>query len=257
MQTKTLVAGLVLIVSPKLSLTGAEVRTAVVQDPRPLAKALEYLENLYGLPITYEDPPYVHPSQITDVTEQVRGGETMGRRILIPRGGSLSFSYEKLEQTANRTALLAASAAINGLLANYYQRPQGSPQFAMTSEPGSLHVVPTRITDRTGQLQELKPVLDTAVSLPSEDRTAAKLLVDLCEVLSRTTGQTMIPGNVPYALLARHKTAIPVSNIAARSVLNQLFAEIDVPLSWQLFYDPGLNWYVLNIHPVHSPSKEK
>jgi hypothetical protein len=251
MLTKALQIGLVLTVA----MTGAELRTAVVEDPRPLAKALEYLENLYGLPITYEDPPYVHPSEITDATEQIRGGETMGRRILIPRGGSLSFSHENLEQPAEKTPLFATSAAINGLLAIYQTSP--GPQFAVIAESGCFHIVPTRFTDRTGQVQNLKPILDSAVSLPSEDRTAVKLLVDLCDALSRTTGQTLIPGNVPYSLLARHKTALPVSNIDARSVLNQLFAEIDRPLSWQLFYDPGLNWYVLNIHSVRLQVKEQ
>ena len=40
MQTKTLVASLALAIS----IAGAETRTATVEDPRPLAKALESLE---------------------------------------------------------------------------------------------------------------------------------------------------------------------------------------------------------------------
>src|SRR2546426_6553565 len=43
-----------------------------VQDPRPLAKAIEILEEKYGFVITYEDPRYTHPSEITDVTEKDR-----------------------------------------------------------------------------------------------------------------------------------------------------------------------------------------
>ena len=85
MQTKTLTAGLALV----FSIAGAETRTATVQDGRPVAKALESLESFYGVPITYEDPPYVNPGEIADVTAQVRGGQTVGRRILVPRGSSL------------------------------------------------------------------------------------------------------------------------------------------------------------------------
>ncbi len=253
MCTRTLLGGLLLTVS----ITRAEPQTAVVQDPRPLAKAIEYLEAVYGVPITYEDPPYASPSEIADVTDQVRGSKTVGQRILIPRGGSLSFAYETVAPQADKeTALLAASAAISGLLANY-QTSMGSPRFAVTQEPGSLHVVPTRFMDRTGQVQDLKPILDTTVSLPPEGRTAYKLVIDLCEALSVATGQTLIPGTIPNGLLATHKTAFPVSNISARSVLDKLFADIDAPLSWRLLYDPGLNWYVLNIHPVSMPAKDK
>ncbi len=252
MSTRTLMVGLLLAVC----ITAAELQTAVVEDPRPLAKAAEYLEAVYGVPITYEDPPYAHPSEITDATALVRGGQTVGRRILIPRGGSLSFAYENMPQPDKETALLGASTAISGLLTNY-QTSTGSARFVVIQELGSLHVVPMRFTDRRGQVQDLKPILDTTVSLLPEGRTAAQLVTDLCEALSVATGQTLIPGNIPDALLARHKTAFPVSNISARSVLDQLFAEIDAPLSWQLFHDPGLNWFVLNIHPVSLPAKGK
>jgi hypothetical protein len=252
MQTKTLAIGLALI----FSVAGADLRTMTIQDPRPLAKAIESLENLYGVPITYEDPPYVNAGEIADVTAQVRGGQTGGRRILIPRGGSLSFAYEAIEPPLVKDATPvveairhAASDAISGLLANY-QTSTGSASFALIQGPGSLHVVPTQFLDQTGQVESLKPILDTSVSLPAEPRTAAKLVGDLRAALTRTTGQTVILGTIPYGLLARHKISLSISDAPARSVLDQLFAEIDAPLSWQLFHDPGLNWYVLNIHLV-------
>ena len=252
MPTKTLVVSFVLAIS----IAGAETRTATVEDPRPLAKALESLETSYDVPITYEDAPYVNAGEIADVTFQVRGSQSGGRRILVPRGGSLSFAYEAAEEPlANDAARLAASAAITGLLTNY--QTAGGARFVMV--PGSipLHVVPARVIDQAGQMQSLKPILDTPVSLPARPRTAAELVGDLCEALTRTSGQTVIPGNIPYALLGRQQTSFSVSNMAARSALDQLFAEIDAKLSWQLFHDPGLNWYVLNIHLVPSPAKEQ
>ncbi|MGH6864402.1 MAG: hypothetical protein ACRECN_09105, partial [Methylocella sp.] len=42
--------------------------TITVQDPRPVAKAIQELENRYGWQITYEDPPYIHYSVLADVT---------------------------------------------------------------------------------------------------------------------------------------------------------------------------------------------
>jgi hypothetical protein len=46
----------------------ASTNTITVQDPRPVAKAIEELENRYGWQITCDDPPYNHYSDITDVT---------------------------------------------------------------------------------------------------------------------------------------------------------------------------------------------
>src|SRR5262245_54420252 len=54
---------------------GGDVQTVVklsVDDPRPVAKALERLEDKYGWRITYEDPRYAYPGDIEDVTTKVR-----------------------------------------------------------------------------------------------------------------------------------------------------------------------------------------
>jgi hypothetical protein len=46
----------------------ASPNTLTVRDPRPVAKAIEELDTRYGWQITYEDPPYIHDSDIPDVT---------------------------------------------------------------------------------------------------------------------------------------------------------------------------------------------
>src|SRR3984893_19497801 len=47
----------------------ASPNTLTVQDPRPVAAAIQELEKRYGWQITYEDPPYVHYSDLTDVSD--------------------------------------------------------------------------------------------------------------------------------------------------------------------------------------------
>jgi hypothetical protein len=58
-------------------------------------------------------------------------------------------------------------------------------------------------------------------------------------------------------LLASRKTKLSVSDMAARSVFDRLFAEMGTPLSWHPYHDPGLNWHVLNIHLVEPAGKEQ
>ena len=69
-----------------------------VNDPRPVACAAETLEKKYGWTITYEDPPYVHESELVDVTDKVRRDldkfePGKAPRVLIPKGGTLTVEY--------------------------------------------------------------------------------------------------------------------------------------------------------------------
>jgi len=52
-----------------------------------------------------------------------------------------------------------------------------------------------------------------------------------------------------------HESEVADVSVAARSVVSRLLQEFDIPLSWRLLYDPGLHWYVLNIHAVTPANK--
>jgi hypothetical protein len=47
----------------------ASPKSITVQGASPVAKAAEELEKRHGWQITYEDPPYIHNSDITDLTD--------------------------------------------------------------------------------------------------------------------------------------------------------------------------------------------
>ena len=86
--------------------TSASPNTLTVQGERPVAKAIEELDKRYGWQITYEDPPYRHYSDITDVSDidwpgvpvqsqsqlQLQQEPGAHRRTLVPKGGSLTFT---------------------------------------------------------------------------------------------------------------------------------------------------------------------
>ena len=44
----------------------------IVDDPRPVAAAIDELTSRYGYLITYEDPPYSYSDDVKDVTAEVR-----------------------------------------------------------------------------------------------------------------------------------------------------------------------------------------
>lgn len=242
-------------------IASADSKSITVNDPRPVAEAAEQLEAIYSLPITYEDPPYVHESTIADVTNEVRRdkqqGQTSLSRVLVPKSETISFSYEMpspstspgagLQESAGDQEVAATQAVSNVL--HSYAAVRGAEIFTVVEDSGMIHVVPTHFINPTGKVQELTPILDKTITIAPKQRTGAELVSEICQALS-VTGQTVISGTMPFSLLARHETTLGGSGLTARSFLSRLLAEMTVPLSWQLFYDPGLRMYVLNVHVV-------
>jgi hypothetical protein len=238
---------------------GASPNTITVQDPRPVAKAIEELENRYGWQITYEDPPYIHNSDITDVTDTPWPGATIQslsqlqslqrepaahHRTLVPKGGSLSFTLP----SANPVEFGAVEALVKS-----YNASRGGNVFAVVHGVGLLHVVPRNVTGLFGYLEPVKPVLDTVITVEQKERTALALLEEVCRKISIGTNTNVFVGESPINMLIQMKTSIGGSRKTARSILDQLILESGAPLSWQLFYGPdNPEGYALNINLVAS-----
>jgi hypothetical protein len=211
------------------------------------------LEGRYGWVITYEDPRYSYAGDIADVTEKVRrdlhkyrkGGAP---RVLIPKGGELSFQYNVNRQTnlpinpgdVVQQLLDAQSASAN------------AGRFRMEQHDKIIHVIPSAVNDRSGTLMPQQSILDTVVTLAEEERTALKTLESLCGSITRVTQTRVVVGSVPLGLFLQHKDRQRIVGKTAREVLVQLFKRIDneIKLSWQVLYDPGTKMYVINIHMV-------
>jgi hypothetical protein len=238
------------LLTASLANAGTMQSTIAIKDPRPVAKALEELENRYGWQITYEDPPYVHGSDVADVTSLVRKNKSPAEepKVLIPKGGTLSLTVPSAGWDEN--------SAIEAVLKTY-NTTRGGNRFASLSGVRLLHVVPRKMTGPSGKLETVTPILDTIITVAPKKRSAFELLQEVCDTVSASTKEKVVVGTTPINLMMNETTAIGGSNETARSVLERLVLGIDEPLSWQLFYDPGLKWYVVNIHVVPPPPKKQ
>ncbi|SRR6266545_1783660 len=95
-------------IPPKTSTQEVKKVNLSVHDPRPVAEAIRMLETKYEWLITYEDPRYVHESEIADETEfhKYRPAEP---RVPIPKGGALAIDYDvttDTEQPLDREAVI-------------------------------------------------------------------------------------------------------------------------------------------------------
>jgi hypothetical protein len=209
-----------------------------VNDPRPLANAAERLEQVLGVPINYEDAPYEHPADMTDVTSSVARNAPPNAKglVMIPRGGALNVSVSAANKEAAAWALVNAHAAA------------GYPgDYKVESANGVLYIAPT-----------LNPKLSSNISFPFQERSAAEALNLIVGGCSKAGGVKIGIGMAPLNALLMDRVMIGASNEPARDVLARLFAGMSHAggsmFSYHVYFDPGLRYYMLNIHGVQPPN---
>jgi hypothetical protein len=223
------------------------------EDGRPLAEAVSMLEARHGWVITYEDPRYVHESDIADVTESVRRdldqykpGEAP--RVLVPRGGELDFAYD-VRAVTNQP--LDRAAVLNELLNTQAASSNGG-RFRVEVNGEVAHVIPTAVKDINGEFVALGSPLDAEISLSNEERSGAEKLIKICEAVSEATRTRVRPGLFPTNLFFRHRDRQGAEKQRARDILLKHLETVSggTSLSWRLFYGPGTKTYSLNIRHV-------
>lgn len=222
--------------------------TITVDDPRPVAKAIEVLEARYGWVITYEDPPFTHESDVTDVTQQVRRDLDQfepgkAPRVLIPKGGVLEARYAVANDT---DAPIDPDATIQSILDAH--GTSGHPgSFRLEGKAPLFHVVPTSVKGSDGRPVPITSILDVPISLLPKERSGVELMEEVCAAVGRTTHSNVVMGTVPTNLFAHARVQLEATDTPAREVLLRGLAAIGGKLSWQILYDPGLKLHVVNV----------
>lgn len=199
-----------------------------VEDGRPVAEAILKLEAKYGWAITYEDPRYVHDSEIADVTLKVRRdldrykpGEAP--KVLVPKGGVLEFTYD----VAPDTKLPTNPAMVVQRLLDAQAASGNGGRFRLETSGQIMHVIPTAIKNGEGVLVPQGSILDTIISLPAEERTVYQKVESICAAISRAANIRVELGTIPTNLFYQHRDQQGAASQRARDVLVSTFATID------------------------------
>lgn len=231
----------------------AQVETIQVDDPRPVAEAVRLLEQKTGTAITYEDPEYVHASDMKDVTALVRRDGRSDPRVIIPAGGRLDFSYTL---AASGKPQEPTPELVDRLLQEHSST--GGPTFTVQTDSNALHIIPAMVRNKQGEFIPAHPLLDEKIYIPKEERTGFAMLSVICSELARISGHRVYVATVPVNALQTYRAEMGADNEPARDVLGRVLSGFSSPLSWRLLYDPGFGWYALNIHtvpPFHSSQR--
>ena len=220
--------------------------TVSTEGPRPLADAIETLENRYRWVLTYEDPPYVYASDVEDVTLAVQRTYHPEKRVLVPRGGPFNFEYA----LASGAAEPEESVVLANLLEAY--RFSGYPgEFRLLRTGSVFHVVPSESRNSFGLFEARSSLLDANISIEHQERTADEMLKAITNTVSASGSATVLPGTWPLNLFLSIRRYEGAKNESARTVLLRTLEATHSKWSWRLLCDPGAaRVCALNIHGV-------
>lgn len=225
----------------------AQSQTLSVNDPRPVTAAMEVLEGKHGMVITYEDPLYVHGTEIVDHTiPAYKQANPFGHRALSPKGGSLEITYKTSPGLVRSDEI---RQVIQRVLDDHAERNNPG-RFYLQQDGEIFHVIPAQYRDSSGRLVNMGSILDTPISFPEQERSMLKTLELIKNAVSQARGIKIIIGTVPSNLLHRKSSRQGATNEKARDVLVRALKATNTKLSWQILYAPGWKMYTFNVHWV-------
>lgn len=213
----------------------------VVEDARPVAKAMALLSRQLGWNITYEEPVYVNADDLLDVTKTPIGG----RRAIIPRRGRVRLPDEAVMATAqeNPVAFLESVIATEEMSRGRVKR------FKVLRSESMFHVVPDQVLDAAGRWQTAVPTFDTTITISHRAVSLNEFLEILCENLSAVGPTKVITATKPRGPAAQTMLPAQERTARARTLLVEALSKTQVPLKWLLMYDPPSATYYLSIAP--------
>ena len=236
----------------------------VVRNVRPLAEAMEALGNQFHLPITYEDPPYLFPGDIEDITSRVMRPEAVahllatGQRLPVLMGmkeRELKFGYAfpANSQSSDSQVRAAIQSALDAYNSGY---PPGI--FELRHAGGRFHVFPKMVKDKSGKYIPWTSLLDLPISVEVKERRADEFLQVLCFAVSRAGQNPFHFGNgVVSNGLIQQRTSLGGQNRPARELLLAFLTELEsrdsdrsYKNSWAVLNDGSSRAFALNLYGV-------
>jgi hypothetical protein len=145
-----------------------------------------------------------------------------------------------------------AEGAVLEKIVQDYNQTDNPGRYRVVREPsGTITVIGTQVKDETGTFEEVKPVLETAITIPRENRSVYETVRAILSAVSEATGKKMLVGLVPNNDFLS-STATIGGKDSARDFLLQALAATGRPMYYTIGYDPDPvpPVYILNVSVV-------
>ena len=220
-----------------------EIAIDIVNEPRPVGRAILQLQKQLGYVVTYEDTAYRFPGDIIDVTKQVRrDGKNIP--VLAMRSGTIHFRYSPRAST-----LGGQVEEVLQEIVTRSRRAGNIGDFRVESAVNGYHVVPVQAKNREGVEEPYDSPLESRITMASRDESAYATIHRFIDVVAKASGQPVEAGLMPTNRLMQTRVTIDGRNDKARDVLWRALQSIGPELSWQLLCGPA-DPCALNIHLI-------
>jgi hypothetical protein len=221
----------------------------VINAPLALEKAADRLEQLYSVPVTYEEPHRVWSGEV-EFVGRLTDGKEVGRippHTLAMPAGLTTGSELRLAQMMD-------------LVRAHSDQNPSEPRFRVEQSKAGFHIIPSESHDAEGRLVPAPDPLSAVITVPTASRTAS-------EHLAALFGAVQSAVKTPMILIADEFDQVYVANnyfvpsakelhqaarsymvfewgaekVLARAALIDLLAGSRTTLSWRLHCSPYLN----------------
>ena len=236
------------IVAAAVGLLSAQPRSISVADPRPLAEAVKTFEGMFGFAVTYEDPRFVHASDL--VQRQPRRN---GAADLIPRGGPFTFS---MAAAPRPKAAQSEIAQLVKAIVDQYEASGYPGRFDVLEEEDVVSVVPKAVRGLSGSFNPASSVLNTRISVRQQrSRTMLVGVQQVLDAVATATGQHINLGTAPSNFMMQTLMEDGAADTPARTVLLRAFHATGARVSWRMLYEPNDRFYAFNIHGLNEEQR--
>ena len=221
----------------------------IVDSPRPVDSAALLLAGQFGLLVSVEDPEYLFPGDIQDVTLQISRQLQPNHRIFVPKGGRLETPFSVRGD--------GSPADPRKLIQDLVERANSQFPFRyrLDTDGDSFAIVPTRTRDADGKSIAATALLDRRVTIPPGARTLIETAGLMASALSLQTGkrvsccQASVAG-VPWGLasVTFEATDEPARSVLKRLIVASLNGQPNHSYAWTVRCDPNpAGWCFVNL----------
>jgi hypothetical protein len=228
--------------------------TLTANDPRPLMQAVEAISQEYGWIVDFEDPLYQSHFDLVDATDpKWRASHPNEKGATRVSGGLFQSSFPEPSSISSGDA---EEQVLQKLVADY--NSSGNPgKFVVRKEAeGRYAVIGASRKDENGRDEAVTALLDTAISIPVQQRDATATLQLIVDSLAANSGVKVNLGTIGLSSdpLEEAQLGIGGANVRARTLRLQALESISSTsphfrgiFVWNFLFDADTNAYWLRL----------
>jgi hypothetical protein len=222
--------------------------TVTANESLPLLQAIEAVRLEYGWQINWESAPcYSRFDVVDDTAPKWRAAHPDEKGVTRPAGGLFTSTFPEPREVSEDSA---ERLALSRLVDQYNTTDNPGKYILKVDSDGRFTIIGTQVRDETGALREIRPLLDTPLTLAKEPRSVYDTIKSILGTLQAATGKQVLFAAPSTSLFRTTQVTLGGEGIPARELLRKALAGTKRPLQYDLSFNPDVPIYILGVSPA-------